>query len=257
MIVNRVWHWLTGAGLVRTVDNLGTTGELPSHRELLDHLAAQFVAEGWSIKKLIRTIVLSRTYRLSSAPAHQLDDPENRLLSHMNRRRLDAESLRDSMLSAANRLDLEMGGPTYPPSLKSDYGFEFNQPRRSVYVPIFRNSLPEIFEVFDFANPSLVTGRRNVSTVAPQSLFLMNHPFVRTQAQHTAERLLRESHDDEQSRFDRACQLTLGRPASAAEMELCKTFLQSLKTDAKRTQVEAWTQVVQSLFSTIDFRYLR
>jgi cytochrome c553 len=255
VMANRVWHWLVGVGLVRTVDNFGTTGEPPSHPELLDHLAAQFIQEGWSVKQLIRTIVLSRTYRLSSSSAKLKSDPENRLLSQMNRNRLDAESLRDAMLAAAGALDLAMGGRTFSANLSSDYRFAYNEPRRSVYAPVFRNSLPEIFEVFDFANPSMVTGRRNVSTVAPQALFLMNHPFVREQAQRTAERLLAENVDGERSRINRAFLLTLSRRATDAEIALSERFLTSGAADSSRA--EAWTQIVQSLFASIEFRYLR
>jgi hypothetical protein len=263
VMANRVWHWLIGPGLVRTVDNFGATGESPSHPELLDHLAVQFVQQGWSVKKLIRTIVLSRTYRLSAAPGEQQEDPENRLLAHMNRRRLDAESLRDAMLLVGGTLKLEMGGPTFPASLKKDVGFRFQAPRRSVYVPVFRSSLPELFEVFDFANPSMVTGRRNVSTVAPQALFMMNHPFVRTQARLTAERLLDESQLKEANRVDHTYLLVFGRHATAAEVSLCHQFLKSV-TDTPENgkakdnvEVEAWTQMVHSLFSTIEFRYIR
>jgi hypothetical protein len=255
VMANRVWHWLVGVGLVRTVDNFGTTGEPPSHPELLDHLAAQFIQEGWSVKQLIRTIVLSRTYRLSSSSAKLKSDPENRLLSQMNRNRLDAESLRDAMLAAAGALDLAMGGRTFSANLSSDYRFAYNEPRRSVYAPVFRNSLPEIFEVFDFANPSMVTGRRNVSTVAPQALFLMNHPLVREQAQRTAERLLAENVDGERSRINRAFLLTLSRRATDAEIAISERFLTSGAADSSRA--EAWTQIVQSLFASIEFRYLR
>ena len=257
VMVNRVWHWLIGAGLVRTVDNFGTTGESPSHPGLLDHLAVQFVRQGWSVKKLIRTIALSRTYRLSSARGELREDPENRLLAHMNRRRLDAESLRDTMLSAGGTLKLEMGGATFPASLAKDLDFQFRESRRSVYVPGFRNSVPELFRVFDIANPSMVTGRRNVSTVAPQALFMMNHPFVRTQARLTAERLLSESQLKEAGRIDHAYLLILGRHATAAEISLCHPFLKSVTETTEKGQVEAWTQMVQSLFSTIEFRYLR
>lgn len=257
VMANRVWHWLIGVGLVRTVDNFGTTGESPSHPELLDHLAVEFVEQGWSVKKLIRTIVLSRTYRLSSARGEPQDDPENRLLAHMNRRRLDAESIRDTMLSVAGALKLEMGGATFPASLAKDIDFQFQEPRRSVYVPVFRNSLPELFEVFDFANPSMVTGRRNVSTVAPQALFMMNHPFVRTQAGLTAGRLLSEWQLEEANRIDHAYLLILGRRATAEEISICQQFLKSVTDTNGKSQVDAWTQLVQSLFSTIEFRYIR
>jgi hypothetical protein len=257
VMANRVWHWLIGAGLVRTVDNFGTTGESPSHPELLDHLAVQFVQQGWSVKKLIRTIVLSRTYRLSSSRGEQQEDPENRLLAHMNRRRLDAESLRDTMLSVGGTLNFEMGGATFPANLKTDIGFQFQAPRRSVYVPVFRCSLPELFEVFDFANPSMVTGRRDVSTIAPQALFMMNHPFVRTQARLTAERLLSRSQLTTTNRIDHAYLQILGRHATEAEVSLSQQFLKSVTDTSEMGEADAWTQMVQSMFSTIEFRYIR
>ncbi|MBT5218167.1 MAG: DUF1553 domain-containing protein, partial [Woeseia sp.] len=257
VMANRVWHWLFGAGLVRTVDNFGTMGESPSHPELLDHLAVHFIQQGWSVKKLIRTIVLSRTYRLSSSRGEQPEDPENRLLAHMNQRRLDAESLRDTMLSVGGTLKLEMGGATFPANLKTDIGFRFQAPRRSVYVPVFRSSLPQLFEVFDFANPSLVTGRRDVSTVAPQALFMMNNAFVRTQAKLTADRLLSDSLLKESHRIDHAYLQILGRHATEAEVSLSQEFLKAVIDTTEKGRVEAWTQIVQSLFSTIDFRYVR
>ena len=257
VMANRVWHWLIGEGLVRTVDNFGTTGESPSHPELLDHLAIQFVQQGWSVKKLIRAIALSKTYRLSSMRGEQRKDPENRFLAHMNHRRLDAEAIRDTMLSVSGALNLEMGGATFPASLKTDVDFRFEEPRRSVYVPVFRSSLPELFEVFDFANTSLVTGRRNLSTVAPQALFMMNHPFVRAQAKLTAERLLDDSRPKEAQRIDHAYLRILGRHATAKEIALSQKFLKSVIETTENGRGEAWTQMVQSLFSTIDFRYLR
>ena len=257
VMANRVWHWLIGEGLVRTVDNFGTRGELPSHPELLDHLADRFVQQGWSMKKLIRAVVLSRTYRLSSDEVGKQKDPENRLLTHMNRRRLDAESLRDTMLALSGTLKLEMGGATFPADLKSDVGFRFDAPRRSVYVPVFRSSLPELFEVFDFANPSMVTGRREVSTVAPQALFMMNHPFVQKQARLTAERVLSEPGLTEESRIDYAYLQILGRHATEEELSLSQQFLKSVADTRKREQVDAWAQMVQSMFATIEFRYIR
>jgi hypothetical protein len=257
VMANRVWHWLIGEGLVRTVDNFGTRGELPSHPELLDHLAVQFVQQGWSVKKLIRQVVVSRTYRLSSAQVEQEEDPENRLLARMNRRRLDAESLRDAMLALSGTLKFEMGGATFPANLKSDVGFRFDSPRRSVYVPVFRSGLPELFEVFDFANPSMVTGRREVSTVAPQALFMMNHVFVRTQARLAAERLLGEADLTVADRLDHAYLQILGRHATEAEVSLSQQFLKSVTDNTKKGQVDAWAQMVQSMFSTIEFRYIR
>ncbi len=255
VMTNRVWHWLFGVGLVRTVDNFGTTGESPSHPELLDYLSTRFVEKGWSVKQLIRSIVMSRTYRLSSEGMTLAADPENRLLSHYHRNRLDAESLRDAMLSISGMLDLTAGGRTFPEKLSSDYGYQFKESRRSVYAPVFRNSLPEIFEAFDFANPSMVSGRRNVSTVAPQALFLMNHPFVREQATKTAAQLLAGSFDEEDSRIDHAYMLTIARPPTITEREISRDFIES--TTQLSSSQEAWTQFVQSLFSSLEFRYLK
>jgi Protein of unknown function (DUF1553)/Protein of unknown function (DUF1549)/Planctomycete cytochrome C len=252
VIVNRAWHWLFGAGLVRTVDNFGTTGEQPSHPELLDDLAIRFMEDGWSIKAMVRRIVLSRTYRLAAAddPGLRQADPENRLLGRMNRRRLDAECLRDTILQVSGRLRFEMGGPSFPSELKEDYAYKDTGTRRSVYVPVFRNALPEIFQVFDFADPSMVVGRRDKSIVAPQALFLMNHPFVLEQAKQAARRLLAEPGLDDPERISRAFVLALGRPPTEAERQIAREFL------ATATAEDAWAGVFQALFASADFRYV-
>src|SRR5262249_31745509 len=153
--------------------------------ELLDHLAARFVADSWSVKRLVRAIVLSRTYRQSAAnPTAATADPENRLFGRANRRRLDAECIRDTMLAVSGQLAPDRGGPTFPTNLPADYGYKSADTRRSVYLPVFRNAISESLEAFDFADPSVVTGRRNVSTVASQALYLLNHPFPAEQARH-------------------------------------------------------------------------
>ena len=258
VIVNRVWHWLFGAGLVGTTDNFGTTGEAPSHPELLDHLAATFMEDGWSIKRLVRRVVTSRTYRLAameSPEARQLD-PENCLFAHRTRRRLDAESLRDAMLFVSGQLQTSRGGPTYPTNLAADYGFVDPVPRRSVYVPVFRNALPEIFEVFDFADPSLVTGNRATSTVAPQALFLMNHPFVHAQARHAAVRLLTSDHVDASARVEHVYRVCLGRAPTATEQRISLEFLASDRSTADRDEGEVWTELIKALFATLEFRYV-
>jgi hypothetical protein len=253
VLVNRVWLWLFGAGLVRTSDNFGTTGDLPSHPELLDHLARRLVEEDWSIKRLIRQVVLSRTYRQASqgSPDSIARDPENRLLARVSRRRLDAESLRDTMLSVSGRLREEMGGPTMASSLSSDYGYRDTNTRRSVYIPVFRNALPEIFEVFDFADPSLVTGQRNSSTVSPQALYLLNHPFVIEQARAASQRLLADAHDSVEGRVTRAYRLTLGRAPTELELATAQEFIGNATADA-----ESWAMLFQALFASMDFRYL-
>jgi hypothetical protein len=258
VMANRVWHWLFGAGLVRTTDNFGHAGELPSHPELLDSLAIQFVEQNWSVKSLVRQIVLSRTYQLSSAPDAQglAADPENRWLWRMSRRRLDAECLRDTVLQVSGDLQLDIGGPTIKAGTAADYGYQHADTRRSVYSPVLRNALPEFFEVFDFADPSMVTGCRNVSTVAPQALFLMNHPFVIQEARHAARKLLAESGLDEAARVVRAYRLTLGRSPSEGELALSRKHLQKLAEGGEANAEQAWGQFFQVLFASLDFRYL-
>ena len=257
VMVNRIWGHLFGSGLVRTMDNFGTTGETPSHPELLDDLAARFLREGWSVKRLIRHIMLSHTYQLSTdtAPESMARDPDNRWWWRMNRRRLDAESIRDAMLFVAGRLELELGGSTIPKGISADYGQHYEGWRRSVYVPVFRNSLPELFEVFDFADSSVPVGRRNVSTVAPQALYLMNHPFVMDQAAAAARRTLAESGLDWRHRLERAVVRTLGRPPTDRETELARAFFGPAGEDGEVSE-KRWAQYYQVLFSSIDFRYL-
>ncbi len=258
---NRVWHWLFGAGLVRTVDNFGTTGEKPSHPELLDHLALRFTAEGWSVKKLIREIMLSRTWQLTVA-APGTGDPENRLFAHANRRRLDAEQLRDGILAASGTLKLEVGGPNIAQAGDVDpnnfsaqdveYSYQFTDTRRSVYVPAFRNKRLELFEAFDFGDINASMGQRNVSTVAPQALYFLNHPFVAEQARLAAQRALAEPGDDA-ARLIVLFRRTLGRAPSPAESAKCLAFL---GTATPERQLDVWAQVQQTVFASLDFRYL-
>jgi hypothetical protein len=257
VMANRVWHWLFGAGIVSTTDNFGTTGDRPTHSELLDYLAVSFVEQGWSVKKLIREIMLSRVYQLGSESSRASSgveiDPENHLLWRMNRRRLDAECIRDAILLVSGDLLFGMGGSTIRPGTSADYGYKHTDARRSVYVPVFRNALPELFELFDFADPSRVTGSRNVSTVAPQALFLMNHPFVLEQARHAAERLLAMSGLDDRSRIEQAYQTALARMPSEGELRVALKYISETPVTER---LEAWAQLYQSIFASIDFRYL-
>lgn len=272
VMVNRVWHWLFGAGLVRTTDNFGATGELPSHPELLDYLAVRFMEEGWSMKWLIRELTLSHAYQLAStevAPNQVVEnlgrvftdaataDPENRLLWRMNRRRLEAECIRDTILSVSGQLKLNSTGPTITPGTAADYGYKDTETRRSIYVPVLRNALPELFEAFDFADPSVVAGVRNVSTVAPQALFLMNHPFVVEQARHAAERSLTAPFASERERIKKAFQLVLSRPPTEGELVVALKYLAGAPDEKGQAQsVEHWTELFQTLFASVDFRYL-
>ena len=254
VFVNRAWHWLFGHGIVRTVDNFGTTGEEPSNPELLDFLATRFIEDDWSVKRLVRRIVLSRTYRLSATadPTAIAADPENQLFGRSGHRRLDAECLRDAMLSISGELTPTDGGRTFPDSLSADYGYSTAATTRSVYLPAFRNALPEIFAAFDFANPSFVTGRRNVSTVPQQALFMLNNPFAVERAEAAAARLLSEtaSHDE---RIIRAYRLTLGREPTNRERHSVSVFLGESDSPTEKD----WSLVFQALFASPDFRYLK
>jgi cytochrome c553 len=256
VIVNRTWHWLIGVGLVRTTDNFGTTGERPSHPELLDHLAMQFVRNGWSMKTLIREIVLSRTYRLSSDRDPKSNavtvDPDNRLHSRANRKRLEAEAIRDSILVAAGTLDRSQGGAGFPQTLASDYGFTTTSTRRSVYLPIFRNAIPEVLDAFDAADASTVTGNRNASTVAPQALYFLNSPFVHAQAKHTAVRILTVPDMNVEKRVAFVYRLLLGRPPRDGERDVAVKYV----TKAGPQRADAWAALVQSLMASADFRYV-
>jgi hypothetical protein len=270
--VNRVWHYLFGAGLVRTLDNFGTTGELPSHPELLDDLAVRFMQDGWSTKRLVRDIVLTRAYRMSAAANDQAValDPENRLLWRMNRRRLDAESIRDAMLVVSSRLDPRIGGPNIQDSsvlahekreVPTEYEYVFADFRRSVYTPAFRNRMHELFEVFDFADQSSAVAQRNVTTVVPQALLMLNNSLVMEYARAAAERALAASDLTDEQRIDLAFREALGRPPSHEEMAIALAAVaipEQADTTAPTVDVRlaVWERLFQGLFGCMDFRYL-
>ena len=202
--VNRIWHHLFGRGIVPTVDNLGVQGEPPTHPELLDWLADEFVSQGWSQKKLIRTLVLSRTYQMSSRPAglgrRACWIRPTCYLHRANVRRLEGEAIRDSMLAVSGRLNRTMFGPSVPAYL-SPYAESRFQPktsgpldgdgRRSIYLEVRRNYLPPMLLVFDTPTPFTSIGRRNVSNVPAQALTMLNDPLVVDLARQWAQRVLK------------------------------------------------------------------
>lgn len=220
--VNRVWLWLTGEGIVRTPDNFGTTGEAPSNPELLDYLAQRFIDQGWSTKKLIREIVLSRAYSAASA----------------RRRAVTAEAIHDSMLAISGELDLSCaGGKTFPEKLSADYNYTHTKLTRSVYIPVFRNALPPIFEAFNFPSPSMVVGKRDNSIVATQALLLMNDPWVRERAEAAAKLLAKDS-----NAIERAFVRTVGRKPTASEKKIASAA--------------PLADVFQALFASPEFRWI-
>jgi hypothetical protein len=260
VMVNRVWHWLMGAGLVRSVDNFGIRGESPSHPELLDHLAGKFIERGWSVKALVREIVLSQTYRQSSrADRGSIEaDPDNQLQSRHQRRRLEAEEIHDALLYVGGTLDDTLGGPTNTRTgrlgtegqdamLERDPGR-----RRGLYQPIYRGGLaPDLFRVFDFPDGGLVTGRRNVTTVAPQALFLMNSPVILDHAQRCAVRVIQGAPDDTQ-RIRLLSLLLFGRAPSEQESAAARAFLSS----GTGEQATAWAALCQSFMISNPFLFV-
>ncbi len=255
VIANRVWYWIMGRGIVASVDNFGSTGDLPTHPELLDYLAFSLVQNGWSIKKLVRQIVSSRAYQLSTRGSEQdlALDADNRFYGRRTVKRLRAEDIRDSILMASGNLDRTMGGSTIKKGTSSEYGYKFEGRRRSVYVPVFRNRLPEIFEVFDFADPNIQGGTRTASNVASQALLMMNQPFVLEQAEDAAKRLVEEFSGEPHEMLRRAYREVLGREPFEQEREVMMDLLAMNDQTGTPNQ---WSMVYRLLFQCIDFRYL-
>lgn len=250
VIVNRIWQWHFGEGLVRTPNNFGLLSEPPSHPALLDWLASRLMDEGWSLKKLHRRIMLSATYGQSSrcvaspgkssAPA-LLNDPDNRWLGRFAARRLEAEAIRDAMLMVSGQLDPGQGGPA---------GDDVHISRRSLYVQTARWDRGNFATLFDAANPDAAVEKRNVSTVAPQSLFLLNDRFVMNQAKHLATRLLREVPNDDVARIQYAYRLLFSRPALDAEVAVCREIL------TLQDQQASWGDLAHVLLCSNEFVYL-
>lgn len=274
VIVNRVWQWHFGEGLVRSPDNFGRLGERPTHPELLDWLARRFVADGWSLKRLHRSLMLSSTYQMSTAWNERaaLADPENRLLWRMNRRRLEVEALRDSLLAISGRLDNKSGGTVlpianhayvtgtasfYPPGM-------YDAPIRSVYLPVVRSALYDVFQAFDFADPSVLNGRRDTTTVAPQALFMMNSNLVADQTRVLAGTLLSRTDLDDHARVDLLYQTAYSRPPSAAETARGLQFIEAYSVQAAGEQklspdesrLHGWQALCRAVLAANEFIYV-
>jgi hypothetical protein len=276
VFVNRIWHYLFGRGLVATCDNFGVTGMRPDHPELLDYLAIRFMENGWDIKSLIRDIMLTKTYQMDSIPNGKatLSDPENIQLSHQRVRRMDAESIRDNILAVSGDLDLRV--PDGSPMVKVDGQFArrpafdpqtMTMPYRSVYLPIVRDTLPDALAVFDMAEPTLVTGVREETTVPSQALFLLNSPFVIDAAIKASGRIPVASRTQDE-RIESAFRMILGRMPSASEVIASKAFLDDFVPEsqansgvysrvARNAERARWTVFCQSLMATVEFRTIR
>jgi mono/diheme cytochrome c family protein len=253
VIVNRVWAWHFGTGIVNTPDNFGVMGDKPSNPDLLEYLASEFVDHGHSIKWLQRQIMLSAVYRTSTQESPEAHDKDgaNRLYSHFNRQRLDAEELRDSMLFASGDLDLkDIGGPSTD--------FTPDNLRRTVYSKVSRFRLNNYLMVFDFPNPSFTSEQRFSSNVPLQQLYFMNNPFVYKQASVLSERVHNEATDE--ARIDKAYEYLFQREPTADELQLGLKFLSTTPEKpgygVNGEPVTAWDEYARALLSSNEFQFM-
>ncbi len=276
VMVNRVWLQLFGRGLVPTAGDFGLAGRPPTHPELLDHLAMRFVKNNWSVKRLIKYLVTSHVYQLSSTavPAAMEVDPENSLLWRMAPRRLDAECLRDAMLAVSEQL--ETTPPVGSAVAKAGegpvdrFGFvslarSIDDPKdthRSIYLPIIRDNLPEALAIFDAADPSLITAGREQTTVPAQGLYLLNNEFVLRASDAAAKQLLDKNGTEE--RIQAAFVRFYGRPPTVAELKSAEDFVVAYRDQAPKRrffeaqqQRELWSAFCQALFASAEFQYRR
>jgi len=266
VFVNRAWHYLFGRGIVRTVDNFGETGARPSNQALLDHLAIQFRENGWSVKQLVKSIVMSRTYQLASTPnpANGEIDAENEFFWKANHRRLDAESIRDAILSISGSLDFEpptgsviaqMGESQIDRNVKQLALVKAERPYRSVYLPVVRNNVSDMMTTFDFAEPSMIVGRRSVTTVPSQALFLLNSKFMLKHSQAVAKQVLADSSLSNSERVGRVYGEVLNRVPRAEELGRALGFIGAC-LDESQDEIDAWAGLCQAVFGSAEFRYL-
>jgi uncharacterized protein DUF1553 len=263
-MVNRIWQWHFGEGLVRTPNNYGKMGLRPTHPELLDYLAGEFVESGWSIKAMHRLVMLSNTYQMSSQITRTKAevDPANELWSHFNRQRLNVEEIRDSFLSLDETLDLTMGGSlqTYADTEDGNERPSFDLPqskRRTVYLPLRRSNLFSVLNLFDFGDATTSSDGRTRSNVAPQALFMMNSDFVNERSRSFAEYLLRNRNIDDAERIRQAYLIALSRAPTAREIESAVQYLAGFPPDRSRSNVVSggWQSLCQILMASNEFIY--
>ncbi len=255
VMVNRIWHWVFGRGIVATVDNFGRMGEKPTHPELLDFLAARFVEDGWSMKDTIRYLVTTRAFAMSSQPsaAASESDPANDWLSHMQVRRIEAESIRDALLSVSGQLSSRMFGEPA----------DINGPRRSIYLPVRRTFLNPFLQVFDAPKPFTTLGRRDATNVPAQSLALLNSPFVIDEAAKWAQTLVPDETGGTTARVRKMFLAAFAREPSDEELAASSAYLLTLAAERKvradqvLTTPLVWQDFAQSLFNLKEFIYLR
>ena len=273
VFVNRLWLWHFGNGLQRSPDNFGLLGQRPTNQSLLDWLAVEFIEQGWSIKQMHRLMLLSSTYQMSSTFDSQANtkDPENRLWWRFNRRRLDAEEVRDALLTVGDNLDLQMYGQLLPNtdrayvtgtgSKRTTYDFN----RRSVYLPILRSALYNVFIAFDFADPSVIQGQRKNTVVTPQALFMMNSKLVQDEASRLAQRVLQDDIKTNAERINALHEIVYGRVATSEDIDKCNQFLQRYRelsvqdmddNVSAAAELVIWQGLCRVLLAANEFAYL-
>ena len=273
VMVNRVWRWHFGKGLVRSVDNFGLIGEKPTHPELLDWLASEFVRDGWSLKQLHRRLMLSATYQMSSEHNDKaaLADPDNRLLWRANVRRLEAEAIRDSLLAVGGLLDCTAGGPALAHVKNRDYLFDhtskdkttYASNRRSVYLPVIRNNLYDVFQLFDAPDAAVPNGDRATTTVPTQALFFMNSELASRAADALAGRLLAKSDLDDAGRVRLLFEMAYGRTPADPEVKRVMAGVAAFEeefaseSDSAKRQRKAWAAVCQAALAANEFIHIR
>ncbi len=272
VMANRLWHYLFGHGLVRSVDDFGTLGDLPSHPELLDYLARRLIDSGWSLKSVIREIVLSDAFRQSSAATEigNQVDPENRLLHRYPSRRLEAEVIRDSMLWASGRLNLTMFGPSINPYRENDVdrrklyaGPLDGDGRRSLYLKVTRMGPSKMLELFNFPDPSMTRGRRDLTNVPSQALGLLNHPFVHQEAERHAKTIVQSANEYSLEALLRSLSVSMfGRQPDESELQDYKALfhelsaIQGMDPANAVKSVSVWKDVIHMFFNLKEFLYV-
>ncbi len=266
VIVNRLWHWHFGGGLVRTPDNFGRLGLPPANPALLDWLAVEMVKQGWSLKKMHRQMVLSSAYRMSCTydeKSHQAD-PDNALFWRFNRKRLEAEALRDGIIAVAGDLDRTMGGTlltvknhSYVTSTASERFDPYHVNRRSVYLPITRSSVYDFFQAFDFADPSASNGERVATTVAPQALALLNSRLMEEKTLSWAKKLLARPGQTGPGRVEEIYRTALGRKPEPGELLRALWFVEQVRPglsgDDKEKEAGSWQALCRVVLASSEF----
>jgi hypothetical protein len=265
VIVNRIWRWHFGRGIVRSVDNFGRLGDQPSNQPLLDWLALRFVEKGWSIKTMYRMMMLSSTYQMSSdydARAAEAD-PENALLWRMPRRRLEVEAIRDGIMSVSGGLIDTTGGSIltykdrqYVANTAKGGAIDYDRPIRAVYLPVVRSSMYDVFQAFDFPDPSTSNGDRDSTVVAPQALFMMNSSVMLQHSWKLADTLLARGDLDDPGRIREVYERALSRLPTPDEIDNALTFLTRMQSEWQGDRNKAWQSFCKALLASNEFVYI-